>query len=91
VTAPKGGLFVLHGNPFDGQTLWPVIADLEALAGVETRRIHVDKGYRDHNHKERFRVWISGQARRITAAVRHEMKRRAASSRLSVISRATTA
>ena len=53
-TKPRGGQFVLHakalhGNPFDGHTLGPVIADLEKLTGVETRRIHVDKGYRGHN------------------------------------------
>src|SRR3979411_431730 len=63
-TKPKGGQFVLHakalhGNPFDGHTLGPVITELEQQTGVETRRIHVDKGYRGHNHKEKFRVWIS--------------------------------
>ena len=47
-TKPKGGQFVLHtkalhGNPFDGHTLGPVIAELEVLTGVETRHIHVDK------------------------------------------------
>ncbi len=68
----------LHGNPFDGHTLGPVIAGLEKLTGVETRRIHVDKGYRGHNHKERFRVWITGQVRRVTRPIRREMKRRAA-------------
>ncbi len=83
VTQPKGGQFVLHvkalhGNPFDGHTLGPVIADMEKLTGVETRRIHVDKGYRGHNHPHKFRVWISGQVRRVTAAIRREMKRRAA-------------
>src|SRR5512135_910175 len=83
VTAPKGGQFVLHakalhGNPYDGRTLGPVIADMERLTGVETRRIHVDKGYRGHNHPHKFRVWISGQVRRVTAAIRREMKRRAA-------------
>jgi transposase, IS5 family len=82
-TRPKGGQFVLHakalhGNPFDGHTLGPVIADLEKLTGVETRRIHVDKGYRGHNHKEKFRVWITGQVRRVTRPIRREMKRRAA-------------
>jgi transposase, IS5 family len=82
-TKPKGGQFVLHtkamhGNPFDGHTLGPVIAELEQQTGVETRRIHVDKGYRGHNHKEKFRVWISGQVRRVTAPIRREMKRRAA-------------
>jgi IS5 family transposase len=82
-TKPKGGQFVLHakalhGNPFDGHTLGPVITELEQLTGVETRRIHVDKGYRGHNHKEKFRVWISGQARRVSRPIRREMKRRAA-------------
>ena len=82
-TKPKGGQFVLHakalhGNPFDGHTLGPVVAELEALTGVETRRIHVDKGYRGHNHAQKFRVWISGQVRRVTAPIRREMRRRAA-------------
>jgi len=82
-TAPKGGQFVLHakalhGNPFDGHTLGPVVADLERLTGVETRRIHVDKGYRGHNHPHKFRVWISGQVRRVTGTIRREMRRRAA-------------
>ena len=83
VTQPKGGQFVLHakalhGNPFDGHTLGPVVADMERLTGVEAQRIHVDKGYRGHNHPNKFRVWISGQVRRTTAALRREMKRRAA-------------
>jgi transposase, IS5 family len=82
-TSPKGGQFVLHAqalhsNPYDGHTLGPVITGLEALTGVETRRIHVDKGYRGHNHPHKFRVWISGQVRRVTAAIRREMRRRAA-------------
>jgi len=82
-TAPKGGQFVLHakalhGNPYDGHTLGPVIADLEKLTGVATRRIHGDKGYRGHNYPDRFKVWISGQVRRVTKAIRREMRRRAA-------------
>jgi transposase, IS5 family len=83
VTQPKGGQFVLHaqalhGNPYDGHTLGPVVAGIEAMTGIETRRIHVDKGYRGHNHPHKFRVWISGQARRVTKSIRREMKRRAA-------------
>lgn len=83
VTQPKGGQFVLHaqalhGNPFDGHTLGPVVADLEKLTGVEVKRIHVDKGYRGHTYPNKFRVWISGQVRRVTASIRREMKRRAA-------------
>jgi IS5 family transposase len=82
-TKPRGGQFVLHakalhGNPFDGHTLGPVVAELEQLTGVETRRIHVDRGYRGHNHRHKFRVWITGQVRRVTRPIRREMKRRAA-------------
>ena len=83
VTAPKGGQFVLHakalhGNPYDGHTLGPVIDDLEMLTGVAVGRIHGDKGYRGHNYPDRFKVWISGQARRVTQVIRREMRRRAA-------------
>jgi transposase, IS5 family len=83
VTQPKGGQFVLHakalhGNPFDGHTLGPMVADMESLTGVEVQRVHVDKGYRGHNHPNKFKVWISGQVRRTTKALRREMKRRAA-------------
>ena len=43
VTAPRGGQFVLHakalhGNPYDGHTLAPVIADIEKLTGVASGR-----------------------------------------------------
>ena len=83
VTAPKGGQFVLHakalhGNPYDGHTLGPVITDLEKLTGVAVQRIHADKGYRGHNYPDRFKVWISGQVRRVTKSIRREMRRRAA-------------
>jgi transposase, IS5 family len=83
VTQPKGGQFVLHaralhGNPFDGHTLGPAVADLQRMTGIEVKRIHVDKGYRGHNHPLKFRVWISGQVRRTTIPIKREMKRRAA-------------
>ncbi len=83
VTQPKGGQFVLHakalhGNPFDGHTLAGAIADIENNTGVEVRRTHVDKGYRGHDYANKYRVWISGQVRRTTAAIKREMKRRAA-------------
>ncbi len=83
MTKPKGGQFVLHaralhGNPYDGHTLGTVIAGIEDLTGVEVCRIHVDKGYRGHDYPNKFRVWISGQVRRVTKPIRREMKRRAA-------------
>ena len=83
VTQPKGGQFVLHaealhGKPFDSHTLGPAIVGVERNAGIEVRRIYVDKGYRGHNHPNRFRVWIAGQIRRTAAAIRQEIKRLAA-------------
>lgn len=83
VTKPKGGQFVLHaralhGNPFDGHTLGPAIADIERMTGIEVKRGHVDRGYRGHNHPHKFRIWITGQVRRTTATIKREMKRRAA-------------
>lgn len=68
----------LHGNPCDGHTLGPVIADLEQLTGVAARRIHGGKGYHGHNYPVRFKVWIWGHVRRVTKAIRREMLRRAA-------------
>jgi IS5 family transposase len=61
VTRPKGGQFalyakVVHGTPYDGHTLGPVVAEMEKLTGVEAQRIHVDKGYRGRNHPHKFRV-----------------------------------
>jgi len=83
VTRPKGGQFVLHssalhGNPFDGHTLDAAITDIEKNTGIEIKRAHVDKGYRGHSHPNKFRIWITGQVRRTTVAIKREMKRRAA-------------
>ena len=83
VTQPKGGQFVLHakalhGDPYDGHTLGPILAEMAKLTGVAARRAHVDKGYRGHSHPHKFRVWISGQVRRVTRPTRHEMKCRTA-------------
>jgi IS5 family transposase len=52
-----------------------VVTKLEQLTGVKTRRIHFDKGNRGHNHAEKFRVWVTGQAHCV-AALRREVKRR---------------
>jgi len=69
----------LPWRPIHGHTLGPVIADLgNAHRGGRPRGIHGDKGYRGHNYPDRFKVWISGQIRRVTKAIRREMRRRAA-------------
>jgi transposase, IS5 family len=81
----KGGQFVTHvkalpGNPYDGHTLATVIPEIEALIGNTIERILADKGYRGHNAPPdyRFRVFTSGQKRRMTPKIKREMRRRSA-------------
>ena len=81
----KGGQFVAHvkalpGNPYDGHTLATVIPDMEALVGNTIERILADKGYRGHNAPPdyKFRVFTSGQKRRMTPKIKRELRRRSA-------------
>ncbi len=81
----KGGQFALHakalpGNPYDGHTLATVIPDMEETIGNEIGRILADAGYRGHNAPEshKFRAFTAGQKRRITPAIKRQMRRRSA-------------
>ena len=81
----KGGQFALHakalpGNPYDGHTLATVIPDMEHTIGNEIERLLTDAGYRGHNAPDshRFRIYTAGQKRRMTPAIKREMRRRAA-------------
>jgi len=81
----KGGQFVtyvktLPGNPYDGHTLAKVIPAMEALIGNIIERMIADAGYRGHNAPSdyKFRVFTSGQKRRVTPQIKREMKRRSA-------------
>ena len=81
----KGGQFALHamalpGNPYDGHTLATVIPEMEATIGNKIERILADAGYRGHNapQSHKFRVFTAGQKRRVTPAIRRQMRRRSA-------------
>ncbi|MBZ9710320.1 IS5 family transposase [Mesorhizobium sp. ESP7-2] len=81
----KGGQFALHakalpGNPYDGHTLATVIPDMEKTIGNEIGRILADAGYRGHNAPEshKLRVFTAGQKRRVTPAIKRQMRRRSA-------------
>jgi IS5 family transposase len=81
----KGGQFIVHtkalpGKPYDGHTLAAVILDMARLSGAALDRIIVDRGYRGHNAPptHRFKVYISGQKRRVTKSIKRELRRRAA-------------
>jgi transposase, IS5 family len=81
----KGGQFIAHvkalpGNPYDGHTLARVIPEIEGQIGANLSRVVADRGYRGHSappdHK--FKVYISGQRRGVTEAIKRELRRRSA-------------
>ena len=81
----KGGQFALHakalpGNPYDGHTLATVIPEMEAhdrhRDRARSRRCRIQGPQRALSHK--FRVYTAGQKRRMTPAIKREMRRRAA-------------
>ena len=81
----KGGQFAIHakalpGKPYDGHTLETVIPEIEALTGATLTRILADAGYKGHNAPEshKFRVFTAGQKRRVTPAIKRQMRRRSA-------------
>jgi IS5 family transposase len=81
----KGGQFVVHvqalpGNPYDGHTLATVIPDLEQTIGAELERIVTDAGYRGHHapKEKRFQVYVAGQKRGLSPAIRRAFRRRSA-------------
>jgi IS5 family transposase len=81
----RGGQFVAHikampGNPYDGHTLATVIPALEQTIGVELERVITDAGYKGHKApaERRFRVYVAGQKRRLTATIKRAFKRRSA-------------
>jgi IS5 family transposase len=81
----RGGQFIAHvkalpSKPYDGHTLGVVLPEMEAQIGASLSRIVADRGYRGHNAPpdHRFRVYISGQKRRVTAAIKRDLRRRSA-------------
>jgi IS5 family transposase len=71
------GMRAMAGNPYDGHTLPEALEQVEILTGTRTKRAFVDRGYRGHG-AETADVFISGQRRGITAALRRDLRRRSA-------------
>ena len=53
---------------------------MERQIGASLRRIVADRGYRGYNAppEHKFRVFISGQKRRVTEQIKRELRRRSA-------------
>ena len=80
-----GGQFIAHakalpGNPYDGHTLATILPDMQKQIGAAINRIVADKGYRGHNAPAayKYKVFISGQKRGVTDAIKRDLKRRSA-------------
>jgi transposase, IS5 family len=64
-------------NPYDGHTLKESLAHTEKLTGVKVQEVFVDKGYQGHSVTDTA-VFISGQRRGVTGAIKRKIKRRQA-------------
>ena len=67
----------LPGNPYDGHTLEAIIPEIEQQIGSSINRLVADEGYRGHNAPEKYklRVYLSGQSRGVTVAIKRDLKR----------------
>lgn len=66
-----------HNNPHDGHTLLDSLKLSETITGIKVKRSFVDKGYKGHGIKD-SQVFISGQKRDVTPAIKKKMLRRQA-------------
>ena len=67
-------------GPRDGHTLETVIPEIETQIGASLARIVADRGYRGHNAPpdRKMKVYISGQKRGVTDAIKRDLRRRLA-------------
>jgi IS5 family transposase len=72
------GMQAHPGNPYDGQTLAPTLAQVERLTGVVPARCYVDRGYQGHGVSGATAVFVAGRRRGITPTIRRELRRRSA-------------
>ena len=71
------GAMTFPGAPHDGHTLAEALGQVEEMTGVRPRRAFVDRVCRGHG-VEGPEVFISGQRRGVTPALRRDIRRRAA-------------
>lgn len=81
VTTHKEGFVVgmrsMPGNPYDGHTLREALEQVEILIDTRPKRAFVDRGYRGHG-VQITAVYIAGQKRGMTPALRRDLRRRSA-------------
>lgn len=71
------GMRSMPGNPYDGHTLREALEQVEILTETRPKRAFVDRGYRGHG-VQTTAVYIAGQKRGMTPALRRDLRRRSA-------------
>jgi IS5 family transposase len=71
------GMRSMPGNPYDGHTLHEALEQVEILTDTRPKRAFVDRGYRGHG-VQTTAVYIAGQKRGMTPALRRDLRRRSA-------------
>ena len=70
----------MPGNPYDGHTFHEALEQVEILTDTRPKRVFVDRGYRGHGIEPASgtAVFISGQRRGMTRALKRALRRRSA-------------
>ena len=71
------GMRSMSGNPYDGHTLREALGQVEILTDTRPNRAFVDRDYRGHG-VQTTAVYIAGQKRGLTPALRRDLRRRSA-------------
>ena len=71
------GMRSMPGNPYDGHTLREALEQVEILTDIRPKWAFVDRGYRGHG-VQTTAVYIAGQKRGMTPALRRDLRRRSA-------------
>jgi IS5 family transposase len=73
---PIVGIAAHHGNPYDGATLAPALAQVEQLTGIRPKQVIVDQGFRGTQyHPEDVEVLVCTRRKR-TGHLKRILKRR---------------
>lgn len=72
------GMHSLPGNPYDGHTLLPALAQVEILTQRQPKEVFVDLGYRGATIPSGIKIYHRKLRRGITARLKRDIRRRSA-------------
>jgi IS5 family transposase len=72
------GIEAHHGNPYDGTTLKPAVAQVQRLSGVQPQKVLVDQGFRGQNHHPNDVQVLICDKRKRTGLLKRLLRRRSA-------------